>query len=115
MIFAHIRVTAPGSRRPEIVKALRSVIGPTRLEHGCMACDLLEEIDNPGVLHLVARWQTQQDLEDHLRSARYARLLAIAEVSAEPPVIAFHWVTLTKGLSYLAQVRLGGSVLCEEG
>jgi len=114
MIVAHTRVTAPDGRRHEIVKALRSVLCPTRLEQGCMACDLFEEVDNPGVLHLVARWQTQEELEGHLRSARYAHLLAIAEASAEPPVIAFHWVTASQGLSYVAQVRLGGSLSCGE-
>jgi hypothetical protein len=42
--------------------------------------------------------------------SNYARLLAIAEASAEPPVIAFHWVSVSQGLSYVAQVRLGGSL-----
>jgi quinol monooxygenase YgiN len=110
MIVAHVRVTAPNGRRHEMVKALHSVICPTRFEKGCMACDIFEEVDNPGVLHVVARWQTQEDLEGHLRSARYARLLAIAEASAESPVIAFHWVAASQGLPYVAQVRLGGSV-----
>jgi quinol monooxygenase YgiN len=114
MIVAHISVTAPDGRRQEIVKALRSVLGPTRLEQGCIACDLVEEVDNPGVLHLVGRWQTQEDLERHLRSARYAHLLAIVEASAEPPQIAFHWVTASQGLSYVAQVRLGASSSCGE-
>jgi quinol monooxygenase YgiN len=110
MIVAHVSVTAPDGRRQEIVKALRSVLGPTRLEQGCSACDLFEEVDNPEVLHLVAHWQTQEDLERHLRSARYARLLAIVEASAEPPEIAFHWVAASQGLSYVAQVRLGASL-----
>lgn len=73
-----------------------------------MACDLYEEVDSPGALHLITRWQTQEDLEGHLRSARYARLLAIAEASAEPPVIVFDWVVASQGLSYVAQVRLAG-------
>lgn len=107
MIVTHVRVTAPIGRRNEIVKALRSVLCPTRLERGCIACDLVEEVDSPGVLHLVARWQTQEELEVYLRSARYARVLAIVEASAEPPVIAFHWVAASQGLSYVTQVRSG--------
>jgi hypothetical protein len=55
----------------------------------------------------VEEWETPEQLERHMRSARYERLLAVMEASAERPVLRYDQIASTRGLDYLEAVRLG--------
>jgi quinol monooxygenase YgiN len=107
MIFAILRMTVRPARLEEIVQAFWSIIGPTRVEPGCLTCGLFQEVGNPEAFHYQEEWLTAEDLERHMRSARYERLLAIMEAAAEPPRIQYCSVEKTRGLEYVETIRLG--------
>jgi quinol monooxygenase YgiN len=107
MILATLSIAAPCGRREEIVQIFWSLMGPVRVEAGCLGCGLYQAIGNEDVLVYVEEWETPEQLERHMRSARYERLLAIMETSAQPPLLRYHVVSHVKGLEYVEAIRLG--------
>jgi quinol monooxygenase YgiN len=107
MILATLCITVPPGRRDEMVRAFWPLLGPTRVEPGCLSCRLYAEACNQEVLYYAEEWDTPQQLERHMRSARYEVLLAIMEASTQPPVLRYHTVSGVRGLEYLEAVRLG--------
>jgi quinol monooxygenase YgiN len=111
MILTTLNVVVPTARRQEIVDVFASLLGPVRAEPGCRWCELYEQVGDSQVLRYVEEWETGEQLERHMRSARYERLLVIMEASAEPPVLRYDWITASRGLDYLEAVRLGTPAL----
>jgi quinol monooxygenase YgiN len=107
MILTTLSVVVLPARRQEIVEVFSSLMGPVRAEPGCRLCELYQQVDDGNVLRYVEEWETPEQLERHMRSARYERLLAIMEASAVRPVLRYDYVTGTRGLDYLEAVRLG--------
>jgi quinol monooxygenase YgiN len=107
MILATLSIAAPPGRREEMIKVFWLLLGPVRVEPGCLGCRLYQEAGNEDVLLYVEEWETPEQLERHMRSGRYERLLALMEASAQPPVLRYQTVCATQGLEYLEAVRLG--------
>jgi hypothetical protein len=59
-------------------------------------------------------WQEVAQLEAHVRSREYHRLLAIMETAAERPVLRFNFVTETRGLAWVEQLRIGSTDVTDE-
>jgi quinol monooxygenase YgiN len=109
MILVTLSVSAPPERRAEMVEVIWMLLGPVRVEPGCLRCGLYEEVCDGDAFLYVEEWETPEQLERHMRSARYERLLAVMETSAQPPVLRYHLVSGTRGLEYLQAVRLGAA------
>ncbi len=55
-------------------------------------------------VHYVEQWATEADMRQRVLSDRFTSLLAILE-SSDDPRVQFDFVTTTRGLDYVAQVR----------
>ena len=108
MIQASLRIVAPPERRDEIVRTLRSLLEPTEVKRGCLGCRFYQEVSDKNALTYVEEWKTQEDLERHLRSEHYRKLLALIDLSATAPEVRFHTISETSGIEYLATVRTLG-------
>ena len=105
MIQASLRIVASAERRDEIVRTFRSLVGPTEVKAGCLGCRVYQDVSDKNTLTYVEEWQTQEDLERHLRSDQYRKLLTLIDLSTATPEINFHTVSETSGIEYLATVR----------
>jgi len=103
-----LSIAVPPGQLEEILKIFWLVLAPVREEPGCLSCELYEQKGNGEALFYMEEWETAEQLERHMRSARYELLLAIMEASAEPPVLRYQLVATIKGMEYLEAVRLGG-------
>ncbi len=83
------------------------IIGPIRAQPGCLSCGLYEEIGNGDQLLYMEAWETRGQLERHMRSARYERLLAAMDASVQQPVLRYQTISTVVGLEYLEAVRMG--------
>jgi quinol monooxygenase YgiN len=92
-----------------LVELFWTLLGPVRVEPGCLAYALYKEVGDPDALLYIEQRGTPEQLERHMRSARYERLLAVMEASARPPVLRYHTVSGSKGMEYLQAVRLGAA------
>ena len=105
MITASLRMVVPGRRKDEVIRAMRSLKGPTSAQPGCVDCRILEDADDAGVVLYVEEWGSREQLERHIRSDHYRRLLVIMEMSNERPDIRFDTVSRRQGLELVEAIR----------
>jgi quinol monooxygenase YgiN len=105
MIHTMVAIVSPPGQRQSFVRALRSLVGPTRVEQGCLSCHLYEDIELPGSFTLVEDWVSAADFERRLRSEAYRQLLLLMELSPEAPMIQFHSVRSTAGMDAILMAR----------
>jgi quinol monooxygenase YgiN len=100
-----MRITAAEKASGEVIRVLRSQIEPTRVETGCISCGLYMDLYDPSIIVWVEEWKTQDDLERHLNSPQYKKVLAVFDMSETPPDLRFNTVVKTKGLQLIAEAR----------
>jgi quinol monooxygenase YgiN len=105
MIIESLGLVARRETRKELHAALSFLLGPTRVESGCLSCHLLQDLTNPNGLRFECLWTSEDDLIRHLRSEVYRQLLILMELSAETPSVKFHKVSETQGLEYVHAAR----------
>jgi quinol monooxygenase YgiN len=67
----------PGSEAI-VEAALRSLVGPSRDDHGCISYDLFASDSTPGTFVTVEKWQSQDDLNAHMASQHLADAMEAA-------------------------------------
>jgi quinol monooxygenase YgiN len=105
MIIESVGVIGSSHQHDELGRGLRSLLGPMRVEAGCVDCHLFQDSTNPNAFRLEAYWRTEEDLTQHVRSEVYKKLLFLMEMGAEPPTIEFHEISQTRGLDFIQMVR----------
>jgi quinol monooxygenase YgiN len=105
MVRLTLTLVATQTRVRPMLDALRSVMGPTRFEPGCLGCLVWKEMEDGTTLRYAEEWATEADIRRHVRSERFTSLLGIMEAAREPPQVQFDFVTLSRGLDYVAEVR----------
>jgi quinol monooxygenase YgiN len=104
MIQAFLRIVAPQEKRDEILGVLSCLKGPAEVTSGCRACRVFQDADDQNVLNYIVTWETQEDLEEHLRSDRFRRLLPYIEMSREPPEVEFSTIDQVRGIEFMVEV-----------
>ncbi len=77
MILATLKVAVAPDRRAGVVEVFSLLLGPVRVEPGCLSCELYQDAGNGDEILYVEEWETPDQLERHMRSCRYERLLAL--------------------------------------
>jgi len=98
-------VLTPGSPRgvDELLDALRFVIAGTRLQPGCLGCSAWADPDMS--VHYVESWSSEEDVRQHVLSPLFTSLLAVVESLRTAPHVQFDFVSASRGLDYIAEVR----------
>ncbi len=105
MISALLRIPVSERNRDEITRLLRSLVEPTRVETGCIGCRLYHELKDPDVLTWVEEWETRNDLDRHLRSPRFNKILAALDMAEAQPEVRFDTVVETSGMQLIEEAR----------
>jgi len=105
MVRLHLTLAASGRGAPDLLSAFRFLIVGTRLESGCLGCWAWTDPD--GTVHYVEERATDADMRARIRSHGFTSLLAVIEAAHEPPRVRFDFVSDTRGLDYVAEVREG--------
>ena len=105
MISALLTIPVSGKSKDEVVRLLRSLIEPTRVETGCITCRLYCELNDTNVLTWVEEWETRADLDRHLRSSRFTQILAALDMADTQPEVRFNTVVATSGLGLIEEAR----------
>ena len=104
MIQASFRIVAPEDKREEILDVLLCLKGPAEVSRGCRTCQILQDVEDDRVLIYLVRWDTQEEVEEHLRTERFRRLLPYIEMSVEPPEVDFSTIDQVRGIEFLIAV-----------
>ncbi len=101
-----LRLTAPPGGLEATIQAARLIMLPVRLLGGPAACAHLSvDVNDRNTLCYVEEWPDIEGIEEQIRSPRFGRVLALMETSAAPPTIEFRFVSSTRELDYIAEVR----------
>ena len=105
MVRLAVALAATGYATSQVVHALRLLASPTRVEPGCLGCRVWTEDGEDTTVRYVEEWVTEDAMRLHVRSARFTRLLEVLESALTPPSVHFDFITETRGLDYVAEVR----------
>lgn len=101
MIQAFLRIVVPEHKREETLDVMLCLKGPTEVARGCRGCWILQDAEDNRALTYLVQWDSQKELEEHLRSERFRRLLPYIDMSMETPAIMFSTVDQVRGIEFL--------------
>ena len=105
MYTVNLRIKIPRYHRKDFLDAARLVLGPTRVQPGCISCRFYQDLDDPDAVFLLEEWKTRADLNKHLISDRYRIILSLVEISVTPPEFKLRTISKTEGMEALEAVR----------
>ena len=106
--MVRFNLTINGSERTmrQVAEALRTLAVSTRLEAECLGCRVwLDDDGDTNFAHHEEVWASEIDMRRRIRSDQFTSVLALMERSREAPDVQFDFVTTTRGLEYVAEVR----------
>ena len=98
MVHTTVTIVAPPAQKAGILRTLRALLAPTRVEPGCLRCQLFENAEHAHAFLLVEEWATDIDFRRRLRSDSYMQLLKL-------PDIRFLVVTEIRGMDAIHAAR----------
>ena len=98
MITVTLRIKVPDKRRQDFINSAKLILGPTRIQSGCMSCRLYQDLDEPDAVFLVEEWESREKFDRHLNSEQYRIVLSLMEASEQFPDIKINTISKTEGL-----------------
>ena len=105
MIVFSMQIVAPDEKRTAILRTLGSLLGPTRAAAGCIQAHLYADLDKQRTLFLVEEWESREQFERNLDTAKLNTIVAAIELSSEAPVVRLDSVEREEGVDTLALHR----------
>lgn len=91
--------------REEVRRDLSALLGQVGTQPGCQRAALALDACRSDLVTLVEEWATRDDLERHLRSDEFWRLLVLSELSSQQPEFSIDTVSAREGLDAIARSR----------
>ena len=107
MVIFTLHLEVAPNERLNVLKTIHTIIGPTAVRRGCLHCGLYSNSQNDDELILLEKWKSQQDLERHVRSDDFRKLLTVMEAAKKKPEISFATVASKAGLELVEKIRSG--------
>jgi len=105
MFETTIKITVPNEKRKEMLQTIKAILGPIRLERGCISCNCYVDVEDERVLLFEEKWTTSEDLESHLRSDHFGVLDGAMRLLREKPDIRFNTIVSTAGSEAITAAR----------
>jgi quinol monooxygenase YgiN len=105
MVLTTIRVAVAPKKQNEALRILRSTTELDRVKQGCLSSRIYEDVQENNVLMFEEIWRTEEDLESHLRSDEYLRILLVLEMALKQPEIRFDTISSSKGIETIEKAR----------
>ena len=106
MVRSIIRMLIPLKKQAEALEILGLTIEQTQFEAGCVSCRLYRGVEDKRAIMLEELWMSEEDLQRHLRSDKYHKVLLVVEMAAETPEIRFDIIDHSTGVEKIEQARL---------
>jgi quinol monooxygenase YgiN len=106
MVRSTIRMLIPLEKQSEALEILGSMTEQTQFEPGCLSSRLYRGVDDARAIMFEELWLSEEDVQRHLRSDKYYKVLLVIEMAAEQPEIPFDTIKLTAGVERIEKARL---------
>ncbi len=98
LVIATIRMVLLPENRKKVLDIFRGLLGPIKVEPGCLGCRLYQDLENENLIVFEEVWESQNDLDRHINSEKYRHILVALDMSSKPPEINFNNITSTAGM-----------------
>ena len=71
-------------KQKEVLLTLLAFIKQPKNEEGCLSYAIFSDIEDKNVFNLISEWDTQQYLDQHMRSDRFSILLGTKSLLSKP-------------------------------
>ncbi len=105
MVLATIRMAFSPKKIGEALRILRSMAGQSRVQPGCLSCQVYRNGQEDNVLMFEQLWSNEADLESYLRSDDYQKVLLLLEMAMQEPEIRFDTIKSSTGIETIQRVR----------
>jgi quinol monooxygenase YgiN len=106
-MFLTIMRIYPSEDETEAIRGfLVGLLGPTRVQPGCLGCTLATESEPDAILYTEI-WESKEDLLNRLRSEKYSKVLATLELSTRKPDLCVYEVIDQHGMELIENARNG--------
>jgi len=105
MIIVRITMNALPEKQKEVMQTLLSMLESTGKEKGCLSHHVFRDIAAENVFSLIDEWENREDLDQHIRSAKFGVLLGTKSLLCEPPNIQIHTVSDSEGMAAVNAAR----------
>jgi len=104
MFLTMVRIY-PSADEIEVIRGfLVGLLGPTRVQPGCLGCTLATESE-PEALLYTEIWESKADLLHSLQSEKYSKVLATLELSTRKPDLCVYEVVEQHGMELIENAR----------
>jgi quinol monooxygenase YgiN len=104
VILSTLRMSVRPEKRSGLLETMRGLLEPVRVERGCLSYRLYEDVEDRNSFILLEEWESQKDLESHIRTDNQRLLLSLMDLMSEQPELRFNTVTHTAGLDLIENV-----------
>jgi quinol monooxygenase YgiN len=105
MVVITLKVLFSPASRIRGLEILRAVVGPLQGEPGFVRFNLSQAIDDENAVTFEEVWNSQADLDRRISSEQYRHILAVMDLSLEPPEIDFRTVSPGSGMEKIKLLR----------
>ena len=105
MVTFIMKMKAKPEKLLELKQTLQALVEPTRKAKGCLNHDVFQDIENDNNICLFEKWESQADLNDHLRSDRFTVLMGTKILLKESPDITMSDVSVLSGWEAVEAAR----------
>ena len=105
MFTMKLRLIFPPSKTAEAITIINSVAGPTLADPDCVSFRFYREVANDDSLILWQEWETQEALEQHIRSKDFMKILTVMDLASQKPEVRIQTLSNRKGFELIEELR----------
>jgi quinol monooxygenase YgiN len=105
MILANIRMKISPRKRDEALRILRSTAEENRILPGCLDSRVYKDLQEDNVIMFEELWRSEEELEQHLQSDEYRKVLLIMEMALQHPEVRFNRISSSSGIETIEKAR----------
>ncbi|MDD2337192.1 MAG: antibiotic biosynthesis monooxygenase [Geobacteraceae bacterium] len=105
MIDVSIKITVPSDKRKELFQTFKAMLNKVRLEQGCISCNCYVDMEAENSMYFKEEWETNADLNTHLRSGHFGVLLGAMKLLNKEAEIRINTIASTAGAEAIKTAR----------
>jgi len=105
MIVTTVKILVSRENHRELAQTVMSLLRSIKRQKGYLGSNLYLDLGNDDAVCLIGEWETQEDLNNHLRSDDFALLFGAINLLKKTSEIEFRVLTPTAGLEVVEAAR----------
>jgi quinol monooxygenase YgiN len=105
MIILVLKLKVSPADRKDLISIFDTVAGSTSVKPGCKMVKLESDVHDDDDLFLIEEWESMSELERHIASDEFRKIMAMIDMAVELPEISFHTVSSTMGFELVEKIR----------